>query len=90
MTEREITIAGRAWKVSLAGRFTPYARDELPVVFEHTGPDGAPVRRLSRFSPLGSRSRERALGELSDAELIALWHQSQEAWTSPELSYARR
>jgi hypothetical protein len=90
MTQREISIAGRVWKVSLAGRFTTYTRDELPVVFEHSGPDGAPVRRLARFSPLGSRSGERALGELSDAELVALWHQSQEAWTSPELGYARR
>jgi hypothetical protein len=90
MIERRIEIEGRTWRVSLAGRFTVYERDELPVVFEHRADDGTWERRLSRFSPQGARSRERALGELSDAELRALWRQSQESWTSPELGYVRR
>ncbi len=90
MIERRIEIEGREWRASLAGRFTVYERDELPVVFEHRTEDGRRVRRLSRFSPQGARSRERALAELSDAELVALWRQSQEAWTSPELGYVRR
>jgi hypothetical protein len=90
MIERAMTIDGRRWEVSLAGRFTVYERDEIPLVFEHRPGDGTVVRRLSRFSPLGSRDRARALAELSDAELVRLWQQSQEAWTSPELNYVRR
>jgi len=90
MIERRVTIDGREWRVSIAGRFTAYERDEFPLVFERAGADGSRERRLARFSPQGSRSRERALAELTDADLAMLWRQSQEAWTSPELSYVRR
>jgi len=90
MIERQVTIEGRVWKVSVAGRFTVYERDEFPLLFECQSGDGPPERRLSRFSPQGSRSRERALAELTDAELASLWHQSQETWTSPEAGYVRR
>jgi len=90
MIERRVTIEGREWKASLAGRFTIYERDEFPLLFERRGPGGELERRLARFSPQGSRSRERALAELTDADLAMLWRQSQEAWTSPELSYVRR
>lgn len=93
MIERRIQIEGREWKVSLAGRFTAYERDEFPLLFEHAAAGltaGPRERRLARFSPQGSRSRERALAELSDADLVSLWRQSQEAWTSPELGYVRR
>ena len=90
MIERRVTIDGREWKVSIAGRFTVYERDEFPLVFERAAADGSRERRLARFSPQGSRSRERALAELSEAELGALWRQSQESWTSPELGYVRR
>jgi hypothetical protein len=90
MIERHLTIDGRAWSVSVAGRFTVYERDEFPLVFESVAADGARDRRLSRFSPQGSRSREHALAELSDAELVSLWRQSQDTWTSPELGYVRR
>jgi hypothetical protein len=89
MIERHLTIDGRPWTVSVAGRFTVYERDEFPLVFESRAADGARERRLSRFSPQGSRSRERALAELSDAELASLWRQSQDTWTSPELGYER-
>jgi hypothetical protein len=90
MIERHLTIEGREWSVSVAGRFTVYERDEFPLVFESVAADGGRERRLSRFSPQGSRSRERALAELTDAELASLWRQSQETWTSPELDYVRR
>ncbi|HXY18385.1 MAG TPA: hypothetical protein VEH83_00140 [Gemmatimonadales bacterium] len=90
MTERRLTIDGRAWSVSIAGRFTAYERDEFPLVFERVTADGTGERRLARFSPQGSRSRERALAELTDAELTEFWRQSQESWTSPELGYVRR
>ena len=90
MTERHLTIDGHEWKISLSGRFTVYDHDEYPLVFERAGADGARERRLARFSPQGSRSRERARAELSDAALVSLWRQSQVTWTSPELAYVRR
>ena len=90
MTQRPIMIDGRRWTVSISGRFTVYDRDEFPLVFECLSEDGTRQRRLSRFSPQGSRSRERALSELTDAELTSLWRESQETWTSPELGYVRR
>lgn len=88
MIERRIVIDGEEWTASLAGRFTVYERDEFPVVFERTDQHGRRVRRISRFSPLGSRSRSLALAELTDAELVSLFRQSQPDWTSPELGYA--
>ena len=89
MTERSIHVDGSVWSVSVAGRFTVYERDEFPLLFESVGAAGTRRRRLSRFSPLGSRSRDRALQELTDAELVGYFRQSQPAWTSAELSYAR-
>ena len=89
MTERQITIDGAAWTASLAGRFTVYERDELPLVFERRDEHGRKLRRVSRFSPLGARSRAQALAELTDPDLVMLFRQSQPDWTSPELGYAR-
>ena len=89
MTQRTLIVAGTAWSVSVAGRVTVYDRDECPLRFECVAPDGTRRRRLSRFSPLGSRSRARALQELTDAELVGYFHESQPAWTSAELGYAR-
>lgn len=89
MTQRTIVVDGAAWMVSVAGRFTTYERDEFPLLFERVLPDGTRERRLSRFSPLGSRSRSLALAELGDAEVLGYFRASQPAWTSPELGYAR-
>lgn len=89
MTERQITIDGATWAASIAGRFTVYERDEFPLVFERKDEHGKKVRRISRFSPLGARSRAQALADLSDADLVTLFRQSQPDWTSPELGYAR-
>ena len=90
MIERRITVDGRTWTVSLAGRFTVYERDEFPLVFERAGEAGAvPERRATRFSPIGAKSRDEALAELTDTELAALLRSSQPDWTSPELYYAR-
>ena len=88
MIERRITVDGASWKVSLAGRFTVYERDEFPLLFERAA-DGAVERRVTRFSPRGAKSRDEALAELSDAELASLFRSSQPDWTSPELNYAR-
>jgi len=90
MIERHLTIDGRPWKVSVAGRFTVYERDEFPLLFECESGAAPRERRLTRFSPQGSRSRDLALAELSDAELERLWRESQETWTSPEVGYVRR
>ena len=89
MTQRTITVAGTAWSVSVFGRYSVYERDECPLLFECVAPDGTRRRCLSRFSPLGSRGRGRALQELTDAELVGYFRQSQPAWTSSELGYAR-
>jgi hypothetical protein len=89
VTERILMVDGTAWTVSVAGRFTVYARDEVPVRFECVAADGTRRCRLSRFSPPAGRGRARALQELTDAELVAYFHESQPTWTSAELGYAR-
>lgn len=89
MMEREITIDGTAWSVSLIGRYTAYERDEYPVLFERRDAHGKRERRVSRFSPQGARRRLDALAELTEADLRTLFAQSQPDWTSPELNYAR-
>lgn len=88
MIERKLVVDGETWTVSLAGRFTVYERDEFPVLFERRDEHGKKERRVSRFSPQGSRSRAQALAELTDGELVTLFRQSQPDWTSPELGYA--
>ena len=59
------------------------------MVFRRRDEHNKLVRRVSRFSPTGSRSRMSALKELTDAELTTLFRQSQTDDTSPELNYAR-
>ena len=89
MIERTITIDGQAWTVSFAGRVTVYDMDEFSLVFARKDEHGKLQRRVSRFSPQGSRSRAAALAELTEADLAMLFRQSQPDWTSPELNYAR-
>jgi len=86
--ERTVTIDGDTWTASMSGRVTVYDRDEFSVVFARTDQHGKKQQRVSRFSPLGTRSRSAALAELSEAELRTLFEQSQPEWTSPELGYA--
>ena len=87
MARRVITIDGERWEVYPAGRVTVYGRDQLGLVFEHgTGPGRR--RRVTHFSPTGTRSSERAFLELPDRELIELLRQSQPGWTAPEVDYA--
>jgi hypothetical protein len=45
--------------------------------------------RVTRYSPQGTRSREQAFAELSDAQLKELFEQSQPSFTSPEAGYER-
>ena len=87
MARRTLTVDGERWEVYPSGRVTVYARDQFGLIFEHgTGPHRR--RRVTHFSPLGARSPDRAFAELSDRDLLELFHQSQPAWTAPEVDYA--
>ena len=89
MAGRTITVDGEVWEVSPSGRVTVYGKDEFGLVFQQgTGPERR--RRFTRYAPVGSRSTDAALAELSDRELTALLRQSQPAWTAPESSYGAR
>ena len=86
MPTRSLTVDGKSWQVFPSGRLTQYDRDEFGLIFVHgTGP-GRTVR-VTRYSPLGSRSREQSLLELNDAELQRLFGYSQPSDTSPEADY---
>jgi hypothetical protein len=89
MAGRTIVVDGEAWEVFPSGRVTVYDRDQFGVMFEQgTGP--ARRRRFTRFAPVGNRSPDAALAELSDGELGQLFRQSQPAWTAPEGAYGAR
>lgn len=87
MARRSIVVDGQQWEVYPSGRVTVYGRDQFGLIFEHgTGPNRR--RRVTHFSPVGSRSPDRAFTELSERELLELFRQSQPAWTAPEVEYA--
>ncbi len=86
MAGRTIVVDGAQWEVAPSGRVTVYGRDQFGLVFgQGTGPERR--RRFTRYSPVGHRSPDAALAELSDPELIQLFHASQPAWTAPEGVY---
>jgi hypothetical protein len=86
MPTRSITLDGRTWRVTPSGRVTQYDRDEFALLFvSGTGQDREV--RVTRYSPHGSRWREEALVEMSDADLARLFEQSQPSDTSPEAGY---
>jgi hypothetical protein len=88
MPRRIIDVDGERWGVAVSGRSTQYTKDEFGLVFTRgTGP--AREQRVTRYSPLGAKSRELSLGQLSDKELADLLAVSQPAWTAPELGYRR-
>lgn len=86
MPTRVVTIAGRSWRVFPSGRVTQYDRDEFAVLFLAED-QGKREVRVTRYSPVGARSRERSLAEMSDAELTRLFESSQPGETSPEVGY---
>lgn len=88
MPRRIIDVNGTEWRVSVSGRVTQYLKDEFGLVFSR-GSGEDQERRVSRYSPLGPKSRELSLSELSDADLRRLLGHSQPAWTAPETGYAR-
>ena len=86
MPSRSISFDGRTWKVFPSGRVTQYDRDEFALLFvSGTGPDREV--RVTRYSPVGVRSREQALLDLTEADLARLLHQSQPGEMSPEAGY---
>ena len=89
MAGRTIVVDSARWRVVPSGRVTVYGRDQFSLVFElGTGPERR--RRFTRYSPVGNRSPDAALAELSDRELVQLFHESQPAWTAPEGAYGAR
>lgn len=89
MPRRTITVKGEIWEVYASGHVTVYDKDQFGLAFEHgTGPDRK--RRFTRYSPLGSRTPDAALAELTEPALRAFFEQSQPAWTSPEGLYGAR
>jgi hypothetical protein len=88
MPSRTLIANGRSWRVFPSGRITQNDRDEFGLVFvAGVGPEREV--RVTRYSPVGSRSRERSLVELSDADLQRLFGYSQPSDTSPEADYAK-
>ena len=87
MPTRTISLDGRAWRIMPSGRVTQYDRDEFALLFISGSGDDREVR-VTRYSPVGTRSREQALMELGDADLARLFAQSQPSEMSPEAGYA--
>jgi len=88
MPTRAITIDGRAWRVFPSGFVTQYDQDEYGLIFVNGTGDGREVR-VTRYSPVGTRSREQSLAEMADEDLRRLFESSQPSATSPEAGYAR-
>ncbi|MGE0354419.1 MAG: hypothetical protein AB7I33_03705 [Gemmatimonadales bacterium] len=88
MPKRSIEVDGDTWSVTLSGRVTQYTRDEVSLMFTRGG-GSTRERRICRFSPLGARSPEAALEELTDQQLRRYLAASQPAWTAPEAGYSR-
>jgi hypothetical protein len=88
MPRRKLEISGQEWMVSSTGRVTQYTRDEFGLLFSR-GTGSTREQRVMRFSPVGSRSPEDALNELSDQQLRAYFSMSQPSWTAPETGYSR-
>ena len=87
MPTRTVNIGGKSWRVFPSGRVTQNDRDEFALVFV-AGGGGKREVRVTRYSPIGTRSRERSLVEMSDADLERLFGQSQPSDTSPEADYS--
>jgi hypothetical protein len=88
MPARTVDIAGQRWEVYPSGYITVYTQDEYGLMFTRGGGTDREVR-VTRYSPQGTRSREQAFAELSEARLKELFDQSQPSFTSPEAGYER-
>lgn len=86
MPARTITVAGRTWRIFPSGFVTQYDQDEFGLIYVAGIGEEREVR-VTRYSPVGSKSREESLVEMSDADLVRLFEQSQPSVTSPEAGY---
>jgi hypothetical protein len=87
MPARTIDVGGKTWRVFPSGFVTQYDQDEFGLFFV-TGVGDERRVRVTRYSPVGSNSREQSLVEMSEADLVRLFEQSQPSFTSPEAGYA--
>ena len=88
MPARSFEAGGQKWEVYPSGHITQYTQDEYGLMFSRGGGKDREVR-VTRYSPQGTRSREQAFAELSDAQLKELFEQSQPSFTSPEAGYGK-
>lgn len=88
MPTRSLTAAGKRWNVYPSGFVTQYEHDEFGLLFIAGTGEQREVR-VTRYSPVATRSREQSLAELSEADLQRLFEQSQPSFTSPEAGYRR-
>ncbi|HUR92561.1 MAG TPA: hypothetical protein VMY38_07800 [Gemmatimonadaceae bacterium] len=88
MPRKKITVDGREWSVATSGFVTQYDQDEYGLLFTRGAGDDREMR-VTRYSPLGARSREASFAELSEEKLVELFAQSQPGFTSPEAGYSR-
>ena len=88
MPTRSIKIGAKTWRVFPSGYITQYEHDEFALIFV-SGSGSQRELRVTRYSPVGSRSREQSLTELSNEDLLRLFEQSQPSFTSPEVGYTR-
>ncbi|HET9039391.1 MAG TPA: hypothetical protein VFN40_04440 [Gemmatimonadales bacterium] len=88
MPRRIIEANGAEWEVAVSGRSTQYTKDEFGLVFSR-GTGAGREQRVARYTPLGAKSRELSLSQLSDQELRELLSHSQPSWTAPEMGYRR-
>ena len=86
MPTRTITADGRTWRVLPSGFVTVNEHDEFGLLFVAGSGENREVR-VTRYSPVGARSREQSLAEMSDGDLQRLFAQSQPSFTSPEAGY---
>jgi hypothetical protein len=87
MPTRTVTLEGRRWSVFPSGWVTQYDRDEFALVFV-SGVGVEREVRVTRYSPMGARTREQSLVEMNDAEVARLFGYSQPSDTSPEADYS--
>ena len=88
MLKRLVDCDNGRWTVTTTGRVTQYGKDEFSLLFTRVS-GGPREERVARYSPLGAKSREASLAELSDEQLRWLIRHSQPSWTTPELGYRR-
>ncbi len=86
MPSRQLTAAGRHWRVYPSGFLTQSVGDEFSLIFVSGEGEQREVR-LTRFSPTSTRSREQALAELTSTQLERLFSMSQSSVRSPEAGY---